>query len=161
MVTERKMLEFTDLQTAAMKPLNAELHQVALEWRNSMELSLAMSINWPSFWQDTSRSQQATLEALRFMVDCGSKRLLKCYAVSPHNAFFNRNKKALSKLSGYQLIWVDSSDDVRLEIRDGILKDYFHVEGFVQYYANLDPFFESLFQGPSALFQPSDAADQG
>lgn len=155
------MSEFSEQQVAAMAPLNAELQEIATRWQKHMALPLAMSINWSSFWQDTTRTQQATQEALRFMVDCGSRRLLNCYTVSPHNAFFNRNKEILKKLSGYQLIWVTNPDDVRLEVSNGILMDYFHIERFVQYYANLDPFFETLLQNQLGHSLDSKELDNG
>lgn len=140
------MSQFTDLQVATMSPLNDELQEIASDWHTHMDYSLPMSIDWQSFWQDTTRSQQASTEALRFMVNCGTKRLLNSYTISPHNTHFKRNKNALKQLSAYQLVWVNNADDVKLEIEGGVLKDYFHVEGFVQYYANMDPFFEQWLQ---------------
>jgi len=127
----------------AMKKAEQELAELAEQWREKIGSELVMRIDWQAFWKDADRSEQETEEALRYMVNCGTERLIKSYCFSGDNPDFSDYREAFSVVKEYQLVWVANSEDVRLQLEDDILKDFFNVEGFIQYYASLEKFIEN------------------
>jgi len=130
-------------QRKAAKAVDEELLEISEKWKSRIGTDMKISVDWDTFWADEKRSDSETEEALRHMADSGVGRLLSCYTANENNPDFEDNKEALAELEEYILVWTNDRESVAVEVSDNKVKDYFFIEGFSQYYAELDDCFEN------------------